>query len=132
MSPAPAEASPSERLRSRLVLVVDDDDLVRRVVRAVLECDDMEVVEATDGEAALAMARSSQPAVVLLDVMMPGIDGVEVCRRLDHERVKVVVLTAGDHPDLEARCREAGADAFVVKPFASGDLLDLVAGLLSR
>lgn len=130
MTPAAAGAGPEKRVRSRLVLVVDDDDLVRRVVRAVLECDDLEVVEAIDGEGALSLARSTSPAVVVLDVMMPGIDGVEVCRRLDHERVKVVVLTAGDHPDLEAQCREAGADAFVTKPFASGDLLDLVARLL--
>lgn len=130
MTPAAAGAGPEKRVRSRLVLVVDDDDLVRRVVRAVLECDDLEVVEAIDGEAALSLAQSTRPAVVVLDVMMPGIDGVEVCRRLDHERVKVVVLTAGDHPDLEAQCREAGADAFVTKPFASGDLLDLVARLL--
>ena len=131
MSAAAAGADvPDERVRPRLVLVVDDDDLVRRVVRAVLEVDDLEVVEATDGASALDLALSSRPAVVVLDVMMPGLDGVEVCRRLDHEQVKVVVLTAGDDPDLEGRCREAGADAFVTKPFGSGDLLDLISGLL--
>jgi two-component system response regulator ResD len=112
------------------VLVVDDDDLVRRVVRAVLECDDLDVVEATDGDTALALAISAHPAVVLLDVLMPGLDGVEVCRRLDHDLVKVVVLTAGDTPQLEEDCRAAGADAFLTKPFGSGDLLDLVSGLL--
>lgn len=116
---------------SRLVLVVDDDDLVRRVVRAVLEVDDLEVVEATDGEAALSLATEAHPAVVLLNLALPGIDGVEVCRRLDHRSVKVVVLTAGDAPDLERECREAGAVAFVTKPFASGELVDLVEALLA-
>ena len=74
------------------------------------------------------MATSAHPAVVVLDIMMPGIDGVEVCRRLDHRQVKVVVLTAGDDPDLEQACREAGADAFLTKPFSSGELLDMVGG----
>lgn len=115
---------------SRLVLIVDDDALVRRVVRAVLEVDDLEVLEAVDGESALVLASSTHPALVVLDVLMPGIDGIEVCRRIDHGRSKVVVLTAGDDPDLEALCRAAGADAFVTKPFASGALLDLIAELL--
>ena len=116
--------------RARLVMVVDDDALVRRVLRAVLEVDGLEVLEAIDGETALVMASEANPAVVLLDVAMPGIDGVEVCRRIDHRRSKVVVVTAGDDPDLEAMCLAAGADAFVTKPFASGELLDLVAELL--
>jgi two-component system response regulator ResD len=117
--------------RTRLVLVVDDDDMIRRLVRAVLEADEFDVVEARDGETALRLASQTRPAVVVLDVMMPGLDGVEVCRRLDHERVKVVVLTARDDPGLEKECRDAGADAFLTKPFSSVDLLDLVAELVS-
>jgi DNA-binding response OmpR family regulator len=117
--------------RTRLVLVVDDDDMIRRLVRAVLEADEFEVVEARDGEMALRLASQTQPAVVVLDIMMPGLDGVEVCRRLDHERVKVIVLTARDDPRVEKACRDAGADAFLTKPFSSVDLLDLVAELLS-
>ncbi len=110
--------------------MIDDDDMIRRLVRAVLEADEFEVAEARDGEMALQLASETHPAIVVLDIMMPGLDGVEVCRRLDHERVKVIVLTARDDPNLEVECREAGANAFLTKPFSSIALLDLVAELL--
>jgi two-component system response regulator ResD len=116
--------------RPRLVLVVDDDEMIRRLVRAVLEADEFEVVEARDGATALRLASETRPAVVVLDIMMPGLDGVEVCRRLDLEAVKVIVLTAKDDPRLEDECRQAGASAFLTKPFSSIELLDLVAQLL--
>jgi two-component system response regulator ResD len=112
------------------VLVVDDDEMIRRLVRAVLEADEFEVVEARDGATALRLASEARPAVVVLDIMMPGLDGVEVCRRLDLEAVKVIVLTAKDDPRLEDECRKAGASAFLTKPFSSIELLDLVAELL--
>ena len=112
--------------KRRVVLVVDDDDMIRRLVRTVLEADDLEVVEAANGDRALEMVASANPAVVVLDIMMPGINGVEVCRRVDHSKVKVVILTARDDPVLEDECREAGADAFLIKPFSSIELLDLI------
>ncbi len=115
-----------------LVLVVDDDEMIRRLVRAVLEADEFEVAEARDGRTALHLASQAEPSVVVLDVMMPGLDGVEVCRRLDHEKVKVVVLTARDDPALEAEARLAGADEFMTKPFAAAELLDLVGELIAR
>jgi DNA-binding response OmpR family regulator len=118
-------------VKPRIVLVVDDDDMIRRLVRTVLEADDYDVVEARNGDIALELANEAHPVVVLLDIMMPGIDGVEVCRRLDHESVKVVILTARDDPALETACREAGADAFLTKPFSSVELVDLVAGFAS-
>ncbi|HEX9546094.1 MAG TPA: response regulator [Acidimicrobiales bacterium] len=117
-------------IRGRVVLVVDDDAMARRVVRTVLEADDFEVVEARDGETALRLATAARPAVVVLDILMPGLDGVEVCQRLDHEKVKVIVLTAIDDPELEKSCRAAGANAFLTKPFSSLQLLDLVAELI--
>jgi two-component system response regulator ResD len=117
--------------KGRVVLIVDDDDMIRRLVRTVLEADEFEVVEARDGESALRLATDAHPAVVVLDIMMPGLDGVEVCRRLDHQRVKVIVLTARDEPDLEKDCRQAGANAFVTKPFSSVQLLDVVAELIA-
>lgn len=116
--------------KPRLVLVVDDDEMIRRLVRAVLEADEFEVAEARDGDMALRLASETQPSVVVLDIMMPGLDGVEVCRRLDHEKSKVVILTARDDPRLEDECRVAGADAFLTKPFSSIQLLDLVAELM--
>ena len=112
------------------MLVVDDDEMIRRLVRAVLEADEFEVAEARDGEMALRLASETLPSVVVLDIMMPGLDGVEVCRRLDHGKSKVVILTARDDPTLEDECRRAGADAFLTKPFSSIQLLDLVAELM--
>ena len=101
-------------------------------MRAVLEADEFEVAEARDGESALRLASEREPAVVVLDIMMPGLDGVEVCRRLDHEEVKVVILTARDDPKLETEAKAAGADAFMTKPFAPMELLDLVGELMSK
>jgi DNA-binding response OmpR family regulator len=116
--------------RHRLVLVVDDDALIRRLLRDVLEVDDWEVVEATDGEHALALADSEQPVMVVLDLLMPGLDGLEVCRRLDHERVKVLVLSGTDDRSSKEASLAAGADAYMAKPFSSVDLLELLPELL--
>src|SRR6187455_879768 len=95
------------------VLVVDDDDAIRGVVRTVLEADGFQVVEAADGPAALLLLDSINgrgPELVVLDIMMPGIDGIEVCRRIDHERVKVVMLSARDDAETRDRAEAAGAD----------------------
>ncbi len=117
--------------KSRLVLIVDDDEMIRRLVRTVLEADDFEVIDAKNGELALTMIEDKRPAVVVLDVMMPGLSGVDVCRRLDHNNAKVIILTARDDADLAEECMAAGADAFLTKPFSSIQLLDLVEDLLA-
>ena len=111
---------------NRTALIVDDEEMIRRLVRTVLEADDFRVVEATDGFEALELAASEQPSVIVLDVMMPEMDGVEVCRRLDHGAHRVVMLTARDDPEVEKQCRAAGAAAFLTKPFSSIELLDLI------
>lgn len=118
-------------MTDRLALVVDDDDMVRRLVRTVLEADDYRVIEAANGEDALARVATDRPDVVILDVMMPGMTGVEVLGRIDHESVKVVMLTARADADTENECLAAGADAFLTKPFSSIDLLDLIEDLVS-
>ncbi len=124
--------------RARVVLVVDDDDMIRRLVRTVLEADDLEVIDVPDGPSALRAVATlgpdgnPAPTVVVLDVMMPGMDGIEVCRQIDHSLVKVVMLTARDDPDIEARAKDAGADEFLTKPFGSIELLDLVERLLTE
>jgi DNA-binding response OmpR family regulator len=113
----------------RLVLVVDDDEVVRKVVRMVLEADDFEVVEAADGAEALASVASDHPPLMVLDVMMPGMDGIELLRHLPPE-VKVLMLTARDDSATEAASREAGAADFLAKPFSSVELLDHVERLI--
>jgi DNA-binding response OmpR family regulator len=115
--------------KGRVVLVVDDDDMIRRLVRTVLEADDFEVVEANDGTAALNLTTSTQPAVIVLDIMMPGIDGIEVLRKVDHDLVKVLVLSARDDTDTRDRATLAGADAYLTKPFSAVELLATVESL---
>jgi len=113
----------------RRVLVVDDDPGVRRVLRTVLEADGFEVEEAAGGQEALdhlAGANGGGPRVVVLDIMMPGIDGVEVCRLVDHDAVRVLMLTAKTDPDTETASMAAGADRFLTKPFSAIELLDAV------
>ncbi len=117
------------------ILVVDDEPEVRRVVRSVLEADGYEVAEAADGPAALQLLNSiggpRGPQLVVLDVMMPGIDGVEVCRQIPHDRMKVLMLTARDDPETRAAAEEAGCDRYMTKPFSAVDLLESVRDLLA-
>ncbi|HLH45959.1 MAG TPA: response regulator [Acidimicrobiales bacterium] len=129
-APVASPSRPAAVPSGTLVMVVDDDPMVRRLVRAVLEVDGVEVIEAADGHGALDIAGDVAPAVVVLDVMMPGLSGVEVCRLLDHGRMKVVILTARDDRQLDLACREAGADAFLTKPFSSDELLAVLAEVI--
>jgi len=117
-------------MNDRVVLVVDDDDLVRKVVRAVHEADDYEVLEAPSGQVALEMITARKPKLVILDVMMPGIDGVDVCRQMSHDDARVLMLTARDDIETEDASREAGADDFLGKPFSSLELLEHVQKLV--
>ncbi|HEV3352689.1 MAG TPA: response regulator [Acidimicrobiales bacterium] len=117
-------------MTERVVLVVDDDDLVRKVVRAVLEADDYEVLEAPNGQVALEMIVERKPKLVILDVMMPGIDGVDVLKQMSHDDARVLMLTARDDLETEDASRAAGADDFLGKPFSSLELLEHVQKLV--
>jgi DNA-binding response OmpR family regulator len=117
------------------ILVVDDEPHVRKVVRSVLEADGYLVTEAADGHAALLLLSSvggpRGPHLMVLDVMMPGIDGIEVCRQIDHGRTKVLILSARDDAETRAAAEEAGADRYMTKPFSAVELLDAVRELLA-
>ncbi len=115
------------------VLVVDDDPTVREVVVSYLRANDHLVVEAGDGETALAVVRESTPDLVVLDLMLPGIDGIEVCRRLREDSdVPVVMLTAlGEETDRVIGL-EVGADDYVTKPFSPRELALRVDSVLRR
>jgi DNA-binding response OmpR family regulator len=106
------------------VLVVDDDEGVRRSLRFGLTAEGFVVREAATGEVALTEIGVQLPAVVLLDVMMPGINGVEVVRRLraDGRTIPVCMLSARDEVDDRVAGLAAGADDYVVKPFSIGEL----------
>jgi DNA-binding response OmpR family regulator len=115
-------------------LVVDDDPTVGDVVAAYLERAGFEVGRAADGATALALATARTPDVVVLDLMLPGIDGLEVCRRLrrDHPRVPVVMLTALGEEEDRILGLEVGADDYVTKPFSPRELVLRVQAVLRR
>ena len=115
------------------VLVVDDDLTVREVVVSYLRAAGHDVVETVDGEAALSTMRDDPADLVVLDLMLPGIDGLEVCRRLRrHSDVPVIMLTAlGDETDRVVGL-EQGADDYVTKPFSPRELVLRVDSVLRR
>jgi DNA-binding response OmpR family regulator len=117
-----------------LVLLVDDDAAIRRSVAVGLELEGFRVVSASGGRAALEAVDRMRPAVMLLDLTMPDLDGLEVLRRLRAagEEVPVCVLSARDEVDDRVRGLEAGADDYVVKPFAVEEVAARLHALLRR
>ena len=106
------------------ILVVDDEEGIRRFVRANLAARGYEVDLAGDGEAALEAAALRPPDLVLLDLMLPGIDGLEVLRRLrEWSEVPVVVLSARGEDEMKVRALDGGADDYLTKPFSMDELL---------
>lgn len=116
------------------VLVVDDDPTVAEVVLAYLRRDGIDAAHAADGIAALESARRVPPDLVVLDLMLPGIDGLEVCRRLRADRpdLPVVMLTARGTEEDRIAGLEVGADDYVVKPFSPRELVLRIASVLRR
>jgi CheY-like chemotaxis protein len=114
----------------KTILIADDEPSVRRLVSATLSGGDYAVVQARDGNEALALAREHTPAMVLLDVAMPGVDGIDVCRQLKADAAlrgaKIVMLTAQAQSDVKSRAKAAGADEFLTKPFSPLQLLGMV------
>ena len=113
------------------VLIVDDDPFIRKLVSTTLEdVAGFEPAEAPDGNEALVRARAEPPAIVFLDIDMPGIDGYEVCRRLradpEMAQTTIVMLTAAAGEEAERKAEDAGADLYLTKPFSPLELLRLV------
>ncbi|MDG4663550.1 response regulator transcription factor [Mycobacterium sp. 236(2023)] len=117
------------------VLIADDDDVVRDVVRRYLERDGLEVSTAHDGTEALRLLNSQRVDVAVLDVMMPGPDGISLCRTLRHGgdySVPVILLTALGEEDDRIAGLEAGADDYLTKPFSPRELALRVKSVLRR
>ena len=115
------------------ILVVDDDPTVREVVVSYLRADDHVVRDAADGETALRLAGEQAADLVVLDLMLPGIDGLEVCRRLRAEGpVPVIMLTALGAETDRVVGLELGADDYVTKPFSPRELTLRVESVLRR
>lgn len=119
---------------SARVLVVDDQEANVRLLEAKLRAEYFDVVTAFSGQSAIDCAIAEQPDVILLDIMMPGMDGFETCRRLKSDRrtrhIPVVMVTALDQPDDRVRGLEAGADDFLTKPVDNLPLFARIRSLL--
>lgn len=120
----------------RAVLVVDDDPLILRVVATVLDLEEYEVLTATSGSEALEILATGAPAVVVSDVMMPGMDGLELTRRIrangSTADLPVILLTAKDTDQDRVAGLDAGGDAYLTKPFSPLELIDAIDALLDR
>jgi DNA-binding response OmpR family regulator len=134
---APARAARGERASRKsglpLILVVDDDKDLRRWIRYSLEKSEFRVIEAQDGATALDLASTEEPALILLDITLPAIDGLTVCRRLrEFSPVYIILITAQGEEDQIVRGLDAGADDYLPKPFGIEQLLARIRAVMRR
>lgn len=115
------------------VLIVEDDPNTASLVATYLQREGFSVLIENDGERGLAAARAQQPGLVILDLMLPGIDGLEICRRLRNESdVPILMLTAREEEIDRVLGFSLGADDYVVKPFSPRELVERVKAILRR
>ena len=119
--------------KQKTILVVDDEPSIIDVLRYNLEKANYTVLVAYDGEHALQLAQAKQPDLIILDLMLPGIDGLEVCRALRKEdNIPIIMLTARDEEIDKVVGLELGADDYVVKPFSTRELIARIKSVLRR
>ncbi|WP_430785478.1 response regulator transcription factor [Virgibacillus flavescens] len=115
------------------ILVVDDEDRIRHLIKMYLEREDFEVEEADNGNDALELALENNYDVILLDIMMPGMDGIEVCQELRKEKqTPVIMLTAKGEEANRVQGFEVGTDDYIVKPFSPREVVLRVKAILRR
>jgi two-component system KDP operon response regulator KdpE len=115
------------------ILIVDDEPQIRRVMRTTLSSNGYTVIDARSGEEAMEIMRKDRPELVLLDVNMPGIGGLEVCREIrDQSDVAIIMLTVRNTEHDKVLALDAGADDYVVKPFSIEELLARIRAALRR
>ena len=114
-------------MRKTRVLVVDDELVDIKLLRANLEARDYEVLAAMDGAEALRIVETELPDLLILDIMMPKMDGFEVCRQLrEWSQVPIIMLSARRDTSDKVKCLDLGADDYIPKPFDSNDLIPRV------
>jgi DNA-binding response OmpR family regulator len=118
------------------VLVVDDEEYIQHILNFSFGAEGFEVVTAADGEQAIKMAKAEKPDIIVLDIMMPKMDGYEACKRIKTDpqtkNIPVILLTAKGREVDRKLGAEAGADDYVVKPFSPGRLIERVEGIMKR
>lgn len=112
------------------ILVIDDEPELVKAITIRLKASGYEVIPAPDGQEGVDKAQEFRPDLILLDIIMPKIDGYEVCKTLKTnpktKNIPIVIFTASGQRDLEKRCMAVGADAVIKKPFETTELLELV------
>jgi len=120
----------------KTILIVDDERMLVDMIKLRLEAAGYDIRVAYDGEEALRKTRSAKPDLVILDIMMPKMDGYEVCRRLkkdpEYAKIPVIMLSAKAQEADKAMGEEAGARAYIAKPFEPGVLLDEIKEALAK
>lgn len=123
-------------MEQRKILIVEDEESLLKLESILLTTRGYQVEGVSDGLTALKKIEQERPDLVLLDIMMPGIDGFEVCRRIKENpqtsSIPVVMLTAKKSSADQARGFEVGADAYATKPFKSGRIIEMIEGLLKK
>ncbi len=115
------------------ILVVDDELSIIKLLRANLEARDYEVLAAVDGAEALHTIEMELPDLIILDIMMPKVDGFEVCRRLrEWSQVPIIMLSARGDENDKVKCLDVGADDYITKPFGASELIARVRAVLRR
>jgi two-component system, OmpR family, response regulator ResD len=133
LDPVMNRSNIEEAAARRRILVVDDERSIREVLAQYLKAAGFAVIEAADGAAALTLAAASPPDLVVLDLMLPGIDGMEVCRRLRAEgTIPILMLTARTEEEDKLAGFGIGADDYVTKPFSPREVVVRVQALLRR
>jgi len=121
-------------MSAKKILVVDDEMHILRIVKYKLESAGYNVMTAVNGVDALAIAREEKPALIFLDIMMPGLNGYEVCSQLkndpDTKNIIIIMLTAKGQESDKIKGLEVGVDEYITKPFSPQDLLDRTKDLL--
>ena len=124
MSVSPPDAPPPNQGTPPVVLVVEDEPQVRRFLRATLAAHEYRLLEATTGQQALLEASTRSPDLILLDLGLPDLDGVEVTRRLrEWSTIPIIVISARGQEHDKIQALDAGADDYLTKPFGVGELL---------
>ena len=118
-------------MRRTRILIVDNEPAIRKLLRANLEKNGFEAMSADDGAEALKLVEREAPDLVVLDIIMPRMDGFETCRRLrEWSTIPIIMLSAKDEEQDKVKCLEIGADDYITKPFGSGELVARINAVL--
>lgn len=119
--------------KQQTILIADDEAQIREILRIYFEKEGFKVVEAADGAAAIIQVQAAKPDIVILDIMMPVLDGLEVCRQVRKiSDIPIIMLTAKDEDDDRILGLEIGADDYITKPFNTREVVARVKAVLRR